>query len=127
MARSSSLKKLSSMALYPLYLAWYTSLPLVFSWDVILSTLYSWLSPVIIGSGGPYWVPPGKYTCNKLTFKILCKPLTFPVSQNLYETFPTRFRKSNGLIKRYCSLEEPGSLKFLVYNKTLSTTLCLSY
>ena len=42
---------------------------------------------------GPYWVPPGKYECNKLTWKTLCTPLTFPVSYNLYAI---RFQPDSG-------------------------------
>ena len=122
MARSSFLNQISSLALYPFYLIWYTSLPLVFLWDTILFTSYSWLSSVTIGSRGPYWVPPGKYGRNKLIYKSLCIPLTFPVSYNLYITFSTQLRTSNGQIKYYFSLEKPGTLKFLVDNKTLSPT-----
>ena len=71
---------------------------------------------------GPYWVSPGKYGCSKLTWKILCTALTFPISYNLYVVFPTQLRTSNSTKKCYCSLEKPGSLGFLVFNKTLSPT-----
>ena len=122
MVRSSALNQLPSMASYLLHWTWYTSLPLVVLWDTIISILYAWLSPEAIGSGGSYWLPLGKYGSNKLTWKTMRTPLTFPVSYNLYAVFQIQIRTSNSPTKRYCNLEEPGSLKFLVDNKTLSST-----
>ena len=58
----------------------------------------------------------------KTHIKYVVQTLTFPTSYNWHETSLTRIRISNGPIKCYHSLEEPGSLKFMMDNKTLSPT-----
>ena len=94
-------------------------LPLVFLWATVFSISYSWLSPITIESAFPFWVPLGRHGCNKLMWEVLCAPLTFPVSYNLYATSPTLYIIKKGPIKHYYNSEEPGSLNYLVGSKTL--------